>query len=536
MLDRVQTSTLLDDRRDACRALKSLSRPYRVEVGAQGLDTLLTVLESDKQDNEIVSYVLDSLCSIISGPNEDPFESPAATEAETEDVGIQFTEIFAKKKENVALLLDLLSEADFKVRWPALKLLMGLLRHRLKEIQECVLSYPMGVSRLMDLLSDSREIIRNDAILVLVLLTRGNSNIQKIVAFENAFDKIFDILSAEGFTEGGVVVEDCLLVLQNLLKNNTSNQNFFKEGSFIQRLTPFLEFTVPEGSTDPHSSGWPAQKTSNLLFFLQVIRALVSPTNPAQVTSSAQKVLSSSGIVKKLVDLVMASGIPTELLTETICSVGEAVRGDHHNQEYLSKVDAPTTPPKPVLVVLMMSMVNEKQGFELRCAVLYAFQCFLFKNELGQAQVIETLLPNSPEIDPSSVTTGQLLCGGLFSTDSLTNWLVCIALSHVLVDNKIQKEQLLRVQLATDPSSQPVSLMTQVCSMLQQGVKFQKRVGLLIFLGTWLSHCPLAVSHFLNIPTNIPYVSVQFFSFYGLLIFSSLTVNLPSQYPRRRRV
>lgn len=462
-------------------------------------------MKADQEDTETVSYILDSLCMIVGG-SDDPFESPAATDAETEDVGIQFTEIFAKKKEHVSHLLDILKETEFKVRWPALKLVMGLLRHKIKEIQDCVLASPNGVSKLMDLLSDSREIIRNDAILVLVLLTRGNPNIQKIVAFENAFDKIFDIISAEGYTDGGVVVEDCLLVLQNLLKNNTSNQNFFKEGSFIQRLIPFLDFTSNE-ETQNDTSEWSAQKTSNLLFFLQVIRSLVSPTNPFQVTNSAQKVLYSCGLVGKLCNLLMATGIPPDLLTETICTVGEVVRGDHHNQEFLSKLDAPTTPPKPVLVVLLMSMVNEKQGFDLRSAVLYSFQCFLYRNELGQAQVIETLLPNSPTVDVNAVSSGQLLCGGLFSADSLTNWLVCTALSHTLIDNKIQKEQLLRVQLTTDPNALPVALMPHICSMLHQAIKFQKRAGILILLGTWLSHCPLAVSHFLNIPTNIPYVS-----------------------------
>lgn len=40
-----------------------------------------------------------------------------------------------------------------------------------------------------------------------------------------------------------------------------------------------------------------------------------------------------------------------------------------------------------------MTMINDKQPFELRCAALYCFQCFLYKNDLGQAQIIETLLP-----------------------------------------------------------------------------------------------------------------------------------------------
>ena len=41
-----------------------------------------------------------------------------------------------------------------------------------------------------------------------------------------------------------------------------------------------------------------------------------------------------------------------------------------------------------------MSMVNEKQPFALRCAVLYCFQCYLHKNPLGQKDVMQTLFPD----------------------------------------------------------------------------------------------------------------------------------------------
>jgi hypothetical protein len=64
----------------------------------------------------------------------------------------------------------------------------------------------------------------------LIQLTKGNINIQKIVAFENAFDRIYDVISQEGGIEGGIVVEDCLILMMNLLKGNYSNQYFFKEG------------------------------------------------------------------------------------------------------------------------------------------------------------------------------------------------------------------------------------------------------------------------------------------------------------------
>lgn len=45
-------------------------------------------------------------------------------------LGEQFTEIFAKRRENIELLINLLDEYDFKVRYPTVKLLTNLLMNR----------------------------------------------------------------------------------------------------------------------------------------------------------------------------------------------------------------------------------------------------------------------------------------------------------------------------------------------------------------------------------------------------------------------
>lgn len=294
----------------------------------------------------------------------------------------------------------------------------------------------------MDLLLESREVIRNDALLLLIQLTKSNANIQKIVAFENAFDRLFDVIREEGYTDGGIVVEDCLILMLNLLKNNTSNINFFKEGSYVQKLAPM--FIIPENVED---IGWSPQKISNVHRLLQLVRTLVSPMNPVQIVSSCQKALRNANLLEALSNILMASGVPVDILTETINTVGEVIRGNITNQEYFANVMAPSNPPRPAIVVLLMSMVNEKQPFALRCAVLYCFQCFLFKNEIGQSQVVQMLLPNSSNV--TALTTGQLLCGGLFSNDALSNWFSAVALSHTLIENPAQKEQLLRVLLST---------------------------------------------------------------------------------------
>uniref|UniRef100_A0A0K8SE19 Vesicle tethering protein Uso1/P115-like head domain-containing protein n=1 Tax=Lygus hesperus TaxID=30085 RepID=A0A0K8SE19_LYGHE len=484
LVERVQSSTLLDDRRDACRALKALSRKYRVEVGAQGMDALRFILETDKADCEIIGYALDTLCNVMS-PNLFDEEENSEEQQALLHVGEQFTEMFLKRQENVTLILSFLEEYDFKVRWPALKLLAVLLTNRLRDIQEIILVSPMGVSKLMDLLGDSREVIRNDTLLLLIQLTKSNANIQKIVAFENAFDRLFDVIVEEGCADGGIVVEDCFLLMLNLLKNNSSNQNFFKEGSYIQKLCPMFALP-PEGSDE---TCWGPQKVAILLCVLQVVRCLVSPANPGQVTTSCQKSLYSSGIFQALSSILMASGVPVNFLTEAICTLSEVIRGNQHNQQHFANVMAPINPPREAIIILLMSMVNEKQSFILRCSVLYCFQCYLFKNEVGQAQVVQTLLSPSYE-DSNLVTCGQLLCSGLYSHDSLSNWLSAVALSHTLIENPAQRENLLRVLLSPDPNYRPVTLIHQVALLFQQSSKVQSKLGFLILLATWLSHCP----------------------------------------------
>ena len=53
---------------------------------------------------------------------------------------------------------------------------------------------------------------------------------------------------------------------------------------------------------------------------------------------------------------------------------------------------------RPVLVLLLLSMVNEKQPFELRCAILYCLQSYLHKNPTRQKEVMRTLLPQQESV------------------------------------------------------------------------------------------------------------------------------------------
>ncbi len=514
LVERLGNATLLDDRRDACRALKAMSRKFRLEVGAQALDLMLEVLEADRQDEEIVGYALDCLCNVCS-PDEFEEEVRAGEDASSSSVGEQFTEIFLKRSHNVQVAVDLLEEFDFRVRRPAVRLLTHLLLNKPREMQELILSSQLGVSRLMDVLVDTREVLRNDTLLLLIQLTKGNANLQKIVAFENCFDKLADIIETEGHVDGGIVVEDCLRLMLNLLRNNSSNQTFFREGSYIQRMAPYFELALDEEEVEV---GWSAQKVANMMNMLLVVRTLVSPSNPTAVATACQSTILSCGLLEKLCSILLAAGIPAEILTETIITIAESIRGHLPSQEFFSRVTAPSVPPRPALILLLMSMVNEKQPFSLRCAVLYCFQCYLHKNPAGQTSVMGTLLPDNQPKPPSAtaaaadpeMTAGQLLCGGLFSADRLSNWFSAVALAHGLSELEDLKVDMLRVQLSTSSGNEPVSLLLQCCNILQHTPHIQTRLGLLMLISTWVDGCHQAVAHLLGgVSTSVPFLTGQ---------------------------
>ena len=70
--------------------------------------------------------------------------------------------MFIKDTTNVSLIFELLDEFDFQIRWSTIKVLNALIQNQSSALQDCILQIPRGVAILMDLLTDSREVIRND--------------------------------------------------------------------------------------------------------------------------------------------------------------------------------------------------------------------------------------------------------------------------------------------------------------------------------------------------------------------------------------
>lgn len=268
---RLGSATLLEDRRAAILGLRSFAKEYPASVASGALRSLIGSLSKDGEDVDTVKVVLETLLMLFS-PNED---SPEASE----EIALWVADEFTQRQENITLLLDFLEGNDFYSRLYSLQLLSAILSARTERTEECVFNARLGISRLVALLDDRREAIRNEAITLLTYLTPNSLEIQKLVAFESAFDRVFNIIGSEGaLNQGDRAVEDSLILLANLLRLNPSNQSLFRETGCVPRLSKLLETAHGTEEDDGEVAFWAqTQRNRNIYALLAIIRLFLTP-------------------------------------------------------------------------------------------------------------------------------------------------------------------------------------------------------------------------------------------------------------------
>lgn len=262
---RLNSATLLEDRRAAILGLRSFAKDYPASVASGALRSLIGSLGKDGEDVDTVKVVLETLLMLFS-PNED---SPEASD----EIALWLADEFTQRQENITALLRLLETSDFYSRLYALQLLNAILSARTERTEECIFTAPLGVSIIVGLLDERREALRDEAISLLIYLTPSSVEIQKLVAFESAFERLFSIIEAEGSVSGGGrTVEDCLILLANLLRQNPSNQSLFRESKGVSHLAGLVEGVSKPESENELATWAQAQISRNIYALLSVIR------------------------------------------------------------------------------------------------------------------------------------------------------------------------------------------------------------------------------------------------------------------------
>jgi len=392
---RLSSATLLEDRRAAILGLRSFAKQYPASVASGALRSLIESLSKDAEDPETVKSVLETLLMLFN-PDQN---SPEASE----DISLWLADEFTQR-EHVTLLLDFLETTDAHVRLYSMQLISAIHSARTDRTEDCVLAAPGGLSKLVTILDDRREAVRNEALSLLTYLTATSPIIQQIVAFESAFERIFAIIAAEGsLSEGERVVEDCLIFVANLLRLHPKNQALFRESGYVQQLSKLLESTYQARSPEEELAQWAReQRGRNTYALLAVLRLFLIPG--AEGTVKNQAAFWQHGVLYHALQLAFDHGSELPIKAEALTACSDIILGHPKLQEGFAQLQVPSVfeplpqapvngnPAKPK-VAPMVYVIDGLLDLVLGLPVLQAFDL-----RYAACQCIKAYFHNHPEI------------------------------------------------------------------------------------------------------------------------------------------
>ncbi|KAM0206749.1 hypothetical protein ACHAQD_012304 [Fusarium lateritium] len=514
---RLSSATLLEDRRAAILGLRSFAKDYPASVASGALRSLIGSLSKDGEDVDTVKVVLETLLMLFN-PNED---SPEASE----EIALWLADEFTQRQENITLLLDFLDTNDFYSRLYSLQLLAAILSARTERTEECIFTAPLGIPRLVSALDDQRDAIRNEAIILLTYLTPTSIEIQKLVAFENAFERLFAIIEGDGaLVEGGRTVEDCLILLANLLRSNSSNQALFRESGCMNRLTDLLGHVLTPQTDGSEIASWAtAQRNRNVYAFLAVVRLFI--VRGAAGTSLNQTAIWKHGLAYHILQLAFSHEAQTQIKAEALITCGDVIRQNAPLQEAFAQmmVSSPLTgagatdgqPSQQEKVFVIDGLLDltlclqELQEFDVRFAASECLQAYFANHPavklhfLGRAieghqsganessNVLTVLLQPSPEV-----------------SDPYRQWFAAVITFHLLHENSQAKTEAMSLTEGDSEDGEEVvtgiqTLSAHVTSGLRRDDDARVLIGYLMLLLGWLFEDLDAVNDFLAEGSNV---------------------------------
>ncbi|KAJ4153306.1 hypothetical protein LMH87_009798 [Akanthomyces muscarius] len=514
---RLGSATLLEDRRAAILGLRSFAKDFPATVSSSALRGLIGSLAKDGEDVDTVKVVLETLLMLFT-PNED---SPEASD----EVLLWLADEFTQRQENVTLLLDFLETNDFYSRLYSLQLLGAILSARTERTEECIFTAPLGIPRLVATLDDQRDAIRNEGITLLTSLTPASIDIQKLVAFENAFERIFAIIASDGsLSEGGRSVEDCLILLANLLRRNASNQTLFRESGCMKKLADLLHSVLQPGDGEDVAVWAQSQRNRNLYAFLAILRLLLTPGSAG--VSHNQKLLWKHGLCADVLHLAFSLAIPMEIRAEALIACGDMIRDSASLQESFAQLRVSRMEKSLIslnevsghsevyvidgLLDLILNL-QDSAAFNVRYAASECLKAY-FSNHLNVrlhflARAIEGYLAGGEDLT-NALTVLLAPSADRSASDPYRLWFSAVITFHLLYDNSAAKSKALSLTEGDAAEDEEVvtSIQTVTAHLLtglRRGDDPRISVGYLMLLTIWLFEDLDAVNDFLSEGSNV---------------------------------
>ncbi|OCT47087.1 intracellular transport protein [Cladophialophora carrionii] len=524
---RLTSATLLEDRRAAILGLRSFAKLYPASVASGALRDLIAALRKDAEDWDTIKIVLETLLGLFE-PDE---KSPEASE----DITLWLADEFTQRQDNITALLDLLEANEFYLRLYVLQILSHVSTARPQRTQEAVFAAPLGVSRITNVLDDRREAVRNEALVLLVALTPTSAEIQKVVAFENAFDRIFALIDGDGgLTHGSTTVQDCLSLLANLLSLNTSNQSYFREVGGIAKIKKLLSAVVEQEDSGEGVSEWMRpQRDMNVWGLLGVIQLFLP--QGAQGTLVNQQAYWQAGTVDIILHIAFHPAFSTGVRTKSLQTCGDIIRANNALQERFGDLGVmirePSSPAtnghsghtspekqlKPEKAAFRTQNVIESllelalepaplAMFDVRLAASSCLEAFMHGHPGIRTHVLRRAIDGHKAGDdaiPNMLTVLLEPPGSRNKSDPYQPWFAAVLLLHLLYENPDTKGLALKVTEGDAESGEEVvtflqSITSNVVAGVQHVEDERALLGCCMLLTIWLFEDPDAVNDLLG--------------------------------------
>ncbi|KAL8726273.1 MAG: hypothetical protein Q9166_006819 [cf. Caloplaca sp. 2 TL-2023] len=515
---RLQSATLLEDRRAAILGLRSFAKQWPASVASGGLRNLIRCLNKDLEDVDTTKNTLETLLMLFN-PDE---SSPEASD----DIAFWLADEFTQRQENITVLLDLLESYDFYSRLYSLQLISAISTARPERTQECVGTSPVGVSRLVAVLDDKREAVRSEGLLLLAALTPSSPELQKVVAYENAFDRIFSIIDAEGsLTHGGVPVQDCLSLLANLLRLNISNQNLFRESGWMKKLAALLSDVLKAHKSTDGVADWARpQQDKNVWGSLALIRLFLIRGSIG--TQANQRSFWQSGLLDQVLEISFLSSMDMDIRAEALATAADLIRGNAQLQEAFAQLDVPSPQsPQPAVevnghsngvapplrdnvisalleVALVTSSLN---AFDLRLACCECIKAYVQGHTPIRLFFLRRAIEGhtSDETEPDNILTILIQSNVNRTGDPYRLWIAAVLLFHLLYEDFEAKATAMQVTEGDAGNGEEVVTCIQALAgnlvAAEQNMQDERvSIAYLTILCSWLYEDHDAVNDFLS--------------------------------------
>ena len=296
LLDRLEGSTQLEDRRSAIAEFNELTASEPVRLIDKGMAVLVQLLR--EEDTQLTRDVLETRPNLM-----DP-EVPRGVVAETGQVkAVHNASVFLGNDSHLLDVLNSSEDGELYVRFHAVQVVMKLLSLARRQTQDAVLNQPTRVTNFLALMQDKREIVRNEVLLLLATLGDGNTGLQSLLAFQGAFDQLIKIIEGElqsGESGAAAVVNDCFAIVSSLLSSSAAARRLFREEGFLQRVLPMLR--LPPAHSREHA------RTARLACALLALLVKGMDADAAE----AQEAAAGSGVVADVVALLTDPATATD--------------------------------------------------------------------------------------------------------------------------------------------------------------------------------------------------------------------------------